>query len=152
MFQQIRERMSMAKFAGPRLFGRLDAPARGVFSPDVGRRVFALARFRIKAGCADAFVRLADKCFHLVAANEPGTLGYEWFLNDARDECLTLDIYQDAAALSAHLRNAGSVMAQLFERVDSEIRVFGALPLDMQAKLSRAPGTRFVAPQLQGIL
>jgi quinol monooxygenase YgiN len=38
-----------------------------------------------------------------VSQNEPGTLGYEWFLSADRTKCRLLETYTDANAVLAHL-------------------------------------------------
>ena len=45
---------------------------------------------------------------------EPGTLGYEWFLNEAGTEAHMKDRYADSAAAMFHLGNFGSKFAERF--------------------------------------
>jgi quinol monooxygenase YgiN len=45
---------------------------------------------------------------------EPGTIGYEWFLNEAGTECHMKDRYADSAAALFHLGNFGPKFSERF--------------------------------------
>lgn len=152
MMEQMRARLGDVGYAGPRLQGLLEAPAPASVGPKVGEMIFAVARFAIHPGKLEQFRTLAAEAFDLVQANEPGTLAYEWFVNAEGTECLTLDIYEDAAALGAHMANAGPTMGKILQIVTSDVQIFGALPDAMRAKFRPGVGATFVAPQLQGVM
>jgi quinol monooxygenase YgiN len=147
-----RKRLGNVGYAGPRLLGKLHGAAPGIARATPGGKIFALARFSVLPGQEKIFRELAEDCFALVDRTEPGTSGYEWFLNDAGTECLTLDIYDDAAALTAHMTNAGPKMAKILGLVRSDVQIFGAVPSALVAKLKPGLGTRFAGEQFQGIL
>lgn len=46
--------------------------------------------------------------------NEPGTLGYEWFLSPDGGTCHTCERYADSAAVLAHLGTFGARFADRF--------------------------------------
>ena len=54
--------------------------------------LLGIARFRFKEGKRDEYLRLTEQANALVAANEPGTLQYDLFLNDDQTECMIIDI------------------------------------------------------------
>jgi quinol monooxygenase YgiN len=56
----------------------------------------------INEGRLDAFERIMQAMV-VVSQKEPGTLGYEWFLNADRRRCRLLETYVDANALQSHL-------------------------------------------------
>jgi quinol monooxygenase YgiN len=149
---RMRERLGKAEVFGARFQGRLTGPAAGVRGPDAGHMIFAIARFSIQPGKREEFDVLAREAFALVEANEPGTHAYEWFLNPAGTECLTLDVYRDVAALKAHMGNAGATMGKLLQIVKSETVIYGALPAEMRAKFKPELGVRYGGEQLGGIM
>lgn len=65
------------------------------------RKVVEIA---IRPGKAGAFKEIATR-FIEQANREPGTLSYEWYLNDTGDTCYVLEKYRDSEALLAHLAN-----------------------------------------------
>lgn len=137
---------------GPRFQGLLNEAAPGAVAHDAGGKIFAVAHFEIVPGKLEAFQERARACFAIVARDEPGTLGYEWFISPDGRRCVTLDIYRDAAALAAHMGNAGAVMAQILELVESRVELYGAVPAALLARLQGDLGVRYGAPQCQGIL
>jgi quinol monooxygenase YgiN len=139
-------------YFGARMQGKLNAPAPGKVGSASAGAIYAIARFRILPAKAPAFRDLASRIFTVVDEREPGTLGYEWFMNADDSECMVLDIYRDMDALNAHRANVGAMMAGMKELVTSEVELYGAIPADVQAALAKAPGTRYVGSLLQGIL
>ncbi|RJG08277.1 antibiotic biosynthesis monooxygenase [Massilia cavernae] len=139
-------------FFGPRFQGRLTGPAPGTAAPEAGGKIFAIARFTIEPGKLDEFRSLAAHCMAGVEASEPGTIGYEWFLDRDGRHCVTLDVYRDAAALRAHMANTGPTMEKILRIVKSEVELYGAMPAEMVSQLKGSLGVRFVAPQCQGVL
>lgn len=150
VIDRMRARLGDARMNGPRFQGLLTEAATGQISRDAGTMIFAVARFSILPGRHAEFRELAAEAFGLVQANEPGTIGYEWFLDG--DECLTVDIYRDAAALAAHMANAGPTMAKILRIVESDTRIYGALPEAMRGRFKPELGVRYIAPQLQGVM
>ncbi|MET0658312.1 MAG: antibiotic biosynthesis monooxygenase [Steroidobacteraceae bacterium] len=149
---RMRDRLGAADYFGPRFQGRLTSRAAGKVGPNAGTMIFAAARFSIQPGKQDEFRALAREAFARVEANEPGTLGYEWFLNAAGTECLTIDVYKDTAALLAHMANAGPVMAKILQIVKSDTTVYGAVAPEVRAKFKPELGVKFGGEQLGGVM
>jgi quinol monooxygenase YgiN len=80
--------------------------------------LLGIARFRFIEGKRDEYLRLAEQADALVAANEPGTLQYDLFLNDDRTECMIVERYRDSEAAMAHAANVGHLFADVFATVE----------------------------------
>ena len=139
-------------YFGPRFQGKLRDAAPARVNPQSGSSIFVIARMHILPGKAEAFRRLAGDIFAVVDAKEPGTIAYDWFINADDSEALVLDIYRDVDALKAHMGNVGAMMGGMRDLISSEVELYGALPADILAMLSKAPGTRYAGAQLQGII
>jgi quinol monooxygenase YgiN len=140
------------RYSGQRMFGKCRAPASAVANPQPCQKIFAVTRFSIHPGQESQFLERAQDAFNLVDQTEPGTSAYEWFINEAGTECLTLDIYDSAEALLAHTRNANEKMSKVLELVTSSVEMFGAVPPAMLKRFRPELGVAYIAPQFQGIL
>ncbi|HET9085657.1 MAG TPA: antibiotic biosynthesis monooxygenase family protein [Candidatus Limnocylindrales bacterium] len=80
--------------------------------------LLGIARFRFHEGKRDEYLRLAEQADALVAANEPGTLQYDLFLNDDQTECMIVERYRDSEAAIAHAANVGHLFADVFATVE----------------------------------
>lgn len=149
---RMRERLGAVSMIGPRFQGRLNEAAVGRVGPNAPAMIFAVARFSIHPGKQAEFRTLAAECFATVASREPNTLGYEWFMNEEGAECLTIDVYRDAAALAAHMANVGPIMSRILAIVDSQTSVYGAVPENLRAKFKPGLAAQYVAPQVGGVM
>ena len=68
----------------------------------------------IKPGELDNFKTLADELVQATRANEPKTLGYEYFLSEDNGSCHIYERYADSAAAMVHLKTFGERFAQRF--------------------------------------
>lgn len=152
MLDRMRERLGEVGFAGPRFLGRMEGPTPAPARTQQGQLIAAIARFSVHAGKQEEFRALAQECFDKVVANEPGTLGYEWFLSEEGRECLTIDLYADADALKAHMANAGPVMARIIPLVDAQTAIYGAVPDEVRSRLKPELGTKWGGRQLHGLI
>ena len=59
-----------------------------------------------------AFKALAAEAGAIVA-EEPGTLQYDWFLNDNETVCVVRETYADSGAVLAHLGHLGDLLGRL---------------------------------------
>ena len=94
--------------------------------------LLGIARFRFKEGRREEYLRLAEQADALVAANEPGTLQYDLFLNDDQTECVIIERYRDSEAAMAHARNVGPLFADVLATVEI---VHGELLGDLSPEL-----------------
>ena len=80
--------------------------------------LIGIARFRFREGRRDEYLRLTEQANALVAANEPGTLQYDLFLNDDRTECVIVERYRDSEAAMAHAENVGPLFGDVLATVE----------------------------------
>jgi len=152
IIERMRSRLGRAEHFGARFQGRLTRPAAGCKGPEAGSMIFAIARFSIEPGRQNEFDALAREAFSLVERSEPDTLAYEWFLNAAGTQCMTVDVYRNADALMKHMANAGPAMGKLIRIVKSNTQIYGAVPPEVRAKLKPELGVTYGGPQLGGIM
>ena len=72
-----------------------------------------VVRLRVKDGQLDAFKALMEE---MVASTqtEPGTLAYEWFIDDAGENVHIYERYADSAATMTHASGFGEKFAERF--------------------------------------
>ena len=80
--------------------------------------LIGIARFRFLEGRRDEYLRLTERANALVAANEPGTLQYDLFLNDDQSECVIVERYRDSDAAMAHAENVGPLFGDVLATVE----------------------------------
>ena len=80
--------------------------------------LIGIARFRFLEGRRDEYLRLTEQADALVAANEPGTLQYDLFLNDDQTECVIVERYRDSDAAMAHAENLGPLFGDVLATVE----------------------------------
>jgi quinol monooxygenase YgiN len=99
--------------------------------------LLGIARFRFHEGKRDEYLRLAEQADALVAANEPGTLQYDLFLNDDQTECMIVERYRDSEAAMEHAANVGHLFAEVFATVSLvHGELLGDLSDELRAKLA----------------
>jgi quinol monooxygenase YgiN len=81
--------------------------------------LLGIARFRFHEGMREEYLRLADQAAEIVRAKEPGTLGYDLYLNGDQSECMIIERYRDSEAAMAHAANLG----HLFDAVLATVSV-----------------------------
>jgi len=99
--------------------------------------LLGIARFRFLEGKRDEYLRLTEQADALVAANEPGTLQYDLFLNDDQTECMIVERYRDSEAAMEHAANLG----HLFDEVLATVSIvhgelLGDLSPELRARLA----------------
>ena len=99
--------------------------------------LLGIARFRFHEGKRDEYLRLSDQATELVRAKEPGTLGYDLYLNGDRSECMIVERYRDSKAAMQHAENLG----HLFDAVLATVSVvhgelLGEPSAELRAKLA----------------
>ena len=81
--------------------------------------LLGIARFRFHEGRREEYLRLSDQASELVRANEPGTLGYDLYLNADQSECMIIERYRDSQAAMDHFANVG----HLFDAVLATVSI-----------------------------
>src|SRR5215469_11356946 len=69
----------------------------------------------------------AAVCISQVKEKDPGTLQYDWFLNNDRTDCEIREAYESSEALLAHLANLREPLGILFEQyaTDHSVVLYG---------------------------
>lgn len=80
--------------------------------------LLGIARFRFREGRREEYLRLADEARELVRANEPGTLGYDVYMNADQSECMVIERYRDSQAAMDHAANVGHLFEAVLATVD----------------------------------
>src|SRR6476646_9631244 len=81
--------------------------------------LLGIARFKIREGKRDEYLRLSDQAREIVRAKEPGTLAYDLYLNGDQSECMFIERYRDSEAAMEHAANLG----HLFDAVLATVSV-----------------------------
>lgn len=109
--------------------------------------LLGIARFRFHEGKRDEYLRLAEQADALVAANEPGTLQYDLFINDDQTECMIVERYRDSEAAMEHAANVGHLFADVFATVSLvHGELLGDLSDELRAKLAGSEAPVVFAP------
>jgi quinol monooxygenase YgiN len=87
-----------------------------------------LCEFRVKRpGDEPEFVRIA-RALAAAAANEPGTLRYQWFVAQRPGHYAIIEDYADADAAEAHNHNVHALLVEAFAVVELvSVAFFGEL-------------------------
>lgn len=97
------------------------------------------AEFAVEPGKAEEYKELIQKMSSVVEANEPGTMGYQFFLNSDETKCIVHETYADSEAVLVH--NAGiasqTILPKIFKvsRI-SRFDVYGKPSADLQRVLA----------------
>ena len=99
--------------------------------------LLGIARFKFHEGKREEYLRLSDQATELVRATEPGTLGYDLYLNGDQSECMIIERYRDSEAAMFHAANLG----HLFDAVLATVSVvhgelLGEPSEELRAKLA----------------
>ncbi|OFW60287.1 MAG: hypothetical protein A2133_10005 [Actinobacteria bacterium RBG_16_64_13] len=72
-----------------------------------------IIRQGINVGKIYDFRKLAEEFTSCTQAEEPGTLGYEWFVNEDGSECYLNEYYRDSEAFLTHFASIGPKIGQM---------------------------------------
>ena len=108
------------------------------------------ANMKIRPGMIEGFKNQAAECISKVKQKDPGTLQYDWFLNDDNTECEIREIYENSDALLAHVENLREPLRILFERfaTDHSVVIYG----DPSAQLLENAKSRGVSFKIYSLL
>jgi quinol monooxygenase YgiN len=85
-----------------------------------------IVRFQIKPGKIEDFKRWSEAYVLKVEDTEPGTLAYEWFVDEAGTDAYQNEVYADSQSFLLHLANWDAQLDSALEVVSVEdIRVLG---------------------------
>lgn len=103
----------------------------------MGTEVFWVLELNIINGKEDQLDSLISDMSAATKLNEPNTLYYEWFVDEAKKTCTIYERYTDSDALLIHMGNFGENFAGRFMSIFeiSNFTVFGAPSDDAIAAL-----------------
>jgi quinol monooxygenase YgiN len=112
--------------------------------------VFSRASLRIRPGRRDDFLAAA-RALETAAADEPGTLRYEWYASDDPDLVVALEDYVDGAAALAHNDHCAALLAQAFDASDLvAIQLHGDLGAELTTWAAGQPTVHVHPPLFAG--
>jgi len=77
--------------------------------------VYLVSRLAIEKGQSDAFKKHARELIAFVRDTQPGTLIYEWYLEQDENACTIVQSFRDSSAFVAHVENGGEVTRQFLK-------------------------------------
>lgn len=112
-------------------------------------KISYVVEFSIKDGKVDEFKSKAEGYIAAVKANEPGTLGYQWYLSEDGKRCLIQETFASSDALLTHLGNVGPSLPELLEIAPlTRCEVFGTASDAASSALAALSAVHF--PHLSG--
>jgi len=112
-------------------------------------KVSYLIEFTIADGKSDDFKALAESYVAATEANEPDTLGYQWYRAEEGNKCLLQETFSSSEALLTHLGNVGPSLPELLAFAPiTRFEVLGSVSDDARNALSGLGALHF--PLLTG--
>jgi quinol monooxygenase YgiN len=97
------------------------------------------AEFTIREGKMEEYKKLVQEMSRLVEANEPDTIGYQFYLNRSGTKCIVSEIYSNSEAVFAHSNGVASqtILPKIFNvsRI-SKFEVYGNPSEELQKVLT----------------
>lgn len=102
-----------------------------------------VAKLDVTEGKLDEFIEVAKNITKTLNIKEPGTTGFEWYLNG--NECTVIETYKDSEAILQHMQNSakGELRSPIPDLASlAEMHIFG--PANDAVKNALAPrGVKF---------
>ena len=99
--------------------------------------LLGIARFRFLEGKREEYLRLSEQAAEFVRTKEPGTLGYDLYLNDDQSECMFIERYRDSEAAMEHAANLGHLFPAVLATVSVvHGELLGEPSAELRAKLA----------------
>lgn len=97
------------------------------------------AEFTIQEGKIEEYKKLVQDMSRLVKANEPDTIGYQFYLNSSGTKCIVSETYANSEAVFAHSNGVASqtILPKIFNvsRI-SRFEVYGNPSEELQRVLT----------------
>jgi len=78
-------------------------------------KVSYVVQWTINDGQVEKFTEMASGFVSSVKADEPGTLGYQWWMGEDRKHCLLEETLENSEAMLTHLVNVGPSLPAVME-------------------------------------
>jgi quinol monooxygenase YgiN len=111
-------------------------------------QIHFVARFKIHPDRGDEFKSAAAACLAATRSSEPGTLAYEWFINEEQTDVIVLEAYENCEAVLAHIKNSGPRAPKLLQCADQAVEGLGTPSAELRDQL---PGRISFVPRFQGL-
>jgi quinol monooxygenase YgiN len=112
-------------------------------------KISYILEFTIAGGKADEFKTKAQGYIDAVQKNEPGTLGYQWYVDDGGTRCLVHETFASSEALLAHLQHVGPSLPELLAIAPiTRLEVLGSASTEAKDALAALGAVHF--PHLGG--
>jgi len=108
-----------------------------------------IARFQIPEGRLEDLKPLAARCLAAVQEKDPGTLRYDWYLDESDTECVVVETYDSSEALLAHFQTVEEPLGEALEFTTVELELYGEPSAELREALTSL-GARFYT-YLQGL-
>jgi len=108
-----------------------------------------IARFRIPEGRLEDFKPLAAQCLAAVREKDPGTLRYDWYLDESGTDGVVIETYESSEALLAHVETVQEPLGKALEFASLSLELYGEPSRELRDALTPL-GTKFYA-YLQGL-
>jgi len=120
--------------------GLADESAAGNFTAAAaetgGGHIEIVSDFAVLPGKWERFCALSRQHIDVVRRRDTGTLRYDWFMDEASQDCITLDTYSDAEGMFSHMRNCHDIHGEYRDLSKLETRFLGALPKEAAAAVA----------------
>ena len=107
-----------------------------------------IVRQGIKPGKLEEFKKMAEALTAGVEADEPTTLGYEWFISEDGSSCYLIESYGNAEAFLLHFQNLGSKLHDMLEISPLEDMVVIGDPGPEVKEMLAGLGAKFYSPHV----
>ena len=88
-------------------------------------KIQVTAVLNIYEGQMENFKKVAQKCIATVKEKDTGTLQYDWFLDEEKNECIVRETYASSEAILEHMANLGELLGELLTTCTLKVEVFG---------------------------
>lgn len=96
-----------------------------------------MTRFNVQPGKMDIFKKAARELLQVVREKDTGTFRYDWFYNEADNECIAMDTYIGAAGMFGHMKNAHEKHSELLQYSTLITEFLGELPDEAMEAVSK---------------
>lgn len=91
-------------------------------------QITLIVEFAVKPGQDDAYRAVSERMRTEVERAEPGTLRYEWWLDEAGARGFNLEVFAESSALAHHMENTAGMSGDLLATADVvRVEVLGEL-------------------------
>lgn len=91
-------------------------------------RIKMIVTLNVGKGNPALFTKLSKELVESVESDEPSTIIYEWYMDDAAETCYIVESYPNSDALLSHLEYVGSRLGPIIEAAPlSQLLVLGSV-------------------------